>query len=41
MSDFKELGIDGGLVEKLAALGITEPTAVQEKVIPEILAGKT
>ena len=41
MSDFKELGIDGGLVEKLAALGITEPTPVQKKVIPEILAGKS
>lgn len=40
MSDFKELGIDDGLCEKLAALGITEPTAVQQKVIPEILAGK-
>lgn len=41
MSDFKELGIDGGLVEKLAALGIAEPTPVQKKVIPEILAGKS
>ncbi|MBR5097193.1 MAG: DEAD/DEAH box helicase [Treponema sp.] len=40
MSDFKELGIDGGLVEKLAALGITEPTAVQKQTIPQIMAGK-
>jgi superfamily II DNA/RNA helicase len=40
MSGFTELGIDGGLAGKLAALGITEPTPVQKKVIPEILAGK-
>lgn len=40
MSSFKDLGIEDGLCEKLAALGITEPTAVQAKVIPEILAGK-
>ena len=40
MSNFKDMGIEDGLCEKLAALGITEPTAVQQKVIPEILAGK-
>ena len=40
MSDFKELGIEEGLATKLAALEITEPTPVQKKVIPEILAGK-
>ena len=40
MSDFKDMGIEDGLCEKLAALGITEPSAVQQKVIPEILAGK-
>ncbi len=40
MSDFAELGIEDGLVQKLASMEITEPTAVQKKVIPEILAGK-
>ncbi len=40
MSAFKDLGIEDGLCQKLAALGITEPTAVQAKAIPEILAGK-
>ena len=40
MSDFAELGIEGGLVQKLASMEIKEPTAVQKKVIPEILAGK-
>lgn len=34
------MGINEGLCGKLAALQIAEPTAVQEKVIPEILAGK-
>lgn len=40
MSGFTELGIEEGLATKLAALEITEPTPVQKKVIPEILAGK-
>ena len=40
MSGFNELGINEGLCKKLAALGISEPTAVQSRVIPEILAGK-
>ncbi|MBO4547486.1 MAG: DEAD/DEAH box helicase [Treponema sp.] len=40
MSGFKELGIQDGLCKKLEELGITEPTAVQARVIPEILAGK-
>ena len=40
MSGFKELGIQDGLCKKLEALGITEPTAVQARVIPEILDGK-
>ena len=40
MSGFKELGIQDGLCKKLEALGITEPTAVQARVIPEILNGK-
>lgn len=40
MSDFKELGIEDELVQKLAEIGITEPTPVQKQVIPEILGGK-
>ncbi len=40
MSGFYELGINEGLCQKLAALGISEPTAVQKKVIPEIAAQK-
>ena len=40
MSGFNELGINEGLCQKLAALGITEPSAVQKQVIPQIMAGK-
>ncbi|MBO7123654.1 MAG: DEAD/DEAH box helicase [Treponema sp.] len=40
MSGFTELGIEGGLIEKLTALGITEPTAVQKQTIPQIMTGK-
>ena len=40
MSGFSEIGIEEGLCGKLAALGITEPSAVQQKVIPELLAKK-
>ena len=40
MSGFNELGINEGLCQKLAALGISEPTAVQTRTIPEIMAGK-
>lgn len=34
------MGIEGGLIEKLTALGITEPTAVQKQTIPQIMTGK-
>ena len=40
MSGFEELKIEAGLCQKLAELEITEPTAVQSRVIPEILEGK-
>src|SRR5574344_3058855 len=37
---FSQLGITERLVETLASLSITEPTAVQGKVIPLVAAGK-
>jgi ATP-dependent RNA helicase DeaD len=37
---FKELGLNDLLTEKLAASGIVEPTDVQSKALPQLLAGK-
>ncbi len=37
MNTFKELGINENILEGLSALGFTEPTPVQEKVIPLML----
>jgi ATP-dependent RNA helicase DeaD len=37
---FKELGLNDLLTEKLAASGIVEPTDVQNKALPQLLAGK-
>ena len=37
---FTELGIGEELVQRLEAIGIKTATAVQEKVIPFIMAGK-
>jgi ATP-dependent RNA helicase RhlE len=37
---FKEFGLDAGLLEGIDAMGYTSATAVQEQVIPLILAGK-
>jgi ATP-dependent RNA helicase DeaD len=37
---FKELGLNDLLIEKLAASGIAEPTDVQKKALPQLLAGK-
>lgn len=34
------MGINEGLCQKLAGIGITEPTAVQAQAIPAVLAGK-
>lgn len=41
MKNFKELGISPGLVQGLNELNIIEPTAIQEHVIPILLAGET
>ncbi len=38
--NFTELGIQQPLVKALAEQGINEPTAIQQKAIPEILVGK-
>lgn len=40
MLNFKDLGIDQGLVEILKRTGIVNPTPVQEKSIGEILSGR-
>ena len=39
MTAFRELGLSEGLVETLDELGYTEPTAIQEQAIPELLSG--
>ena len=41
MKNFEELGICAGLVKGLAELNIIEPTDIQKKVIPLLLAGGT
>ena len=38
--DFRALGLTEELLEAVGALGIAEPTPIQEKVIPAILEGK-
>ena len=40
MGNFENLKISANLIENLKKYGITEPTAVQEKLIPLILSGK-
>jgi ATP-dependent RNA helicase DeaD len=39
MTSFRELGLSEELLQALSELGYTEPTAVQEQAIPELLAG--
>ena len=39
MAAFKELGLKPEILTALDELGYTEPTAVQEQAIPELLAG--
>jgi ATP-dependent RNA helicase DeaD len=39
MATFRELGLSEGILTALDELGYTEPTAVQEQAIPELLAG--
>jgi len=41
LKNFEELGIGAGFVKGLAELNIIEPTDIQEKVIPVLLAGTT
>lgn len=41
MKNFEELGISAGFVKGLAELNIVEPTDIQKKVIPILLAGST
>jgi len=38
-STFEALGIEEGLLQSIAALGFTQPTAIQEKAIPVLLKG--
>jgi ATP-dependent RNA helicase DeaD len=38
-SPFEALGIEEGLLQSIAALGFTQPTAIQEKAIPVLLQG--
>ncbi|GAA6207624.1 DEAD/DEAH box helicase [Cognatishimia sp. WU-CL00825] len=40
MADFDELGLPKNLVERLAAQGLTKPTPIQDRAIPEALNGK-
>ena len=40
MKNFEKLGISSGLVKGLTELNIVEPTDIQKKVIPVLLAGK-
>ena len=39
MSTFRELGLSEEVMQALDELGYTEPTAIQEQAIPELLAG--
>lgn len=41
MKDFKKLGISPGFVKGLTELNIVEPTDIQSKVIPLLMAGPT
>ena len=39
MTAFRELGLSDEILEALDELGYTDPTAIQEQAIPELLAG--
>ena len=39
MSSFKDLGLNAQLLQAIEALGFTEPTPIQEKAIPVLVAG--
>ena len=40
MGNFKDLGVNKGLLMAIEEIGFTEPTAVQEQTIPYLLKGK-
>ena len=40
MTDFRALGLEDRLLERLAALGLTTPTPIQVQAIPEVLKGR-
>ena len=40
MNSFEELGVPQNLIEKLSAQGISHPTLIQHKAIPEALEGR-
>ncbi|UOQ95757.1 DEAD/DEAH box helicase [Halobacillus shinanisalinarum] len=40
MKTFKDIEIEGALVERLKKHGVTAPTPIQEKTIPKLLEGK-
>src|SRR4051812_11906008 len=39
MTSFRDLGLSDGIIQTLDELGYTDPTAIQEQAIPELLAG--
>ena len=39
MTAFRELGLSDEILDALDELGYTDPTAIQEQAIPELLAG--
>jgi len=40
MGNFKDLGVNKGLLIAVEEMGFTSPTPVQEKAIPYLLKGK-
>ena len=40
MGNFKDLGVNKGLLKAVEEIGFTSPTPVQEKAIPYLLKGK-
>ncbi|MBT5596219.1 MAG: DEAD/DEAH box helicase, partial [Flavobacteriaceae bacterium] len=41
MGNFKDLGVNKGLLKSIEELGFTSPTPVQEQAIPHLLKDKT
>lgn len=40
MNKFEQLGIDSDILKSIEHLGFTEPTEIQKKAIPDVIAGK-